>query len=321
MEIDPASVFDQSDVAGARRLNRVLSWLPRYHTGRRVNARLINGLLKLGQRVVPDRQTKGIEIKTLKLPFEGRDVPVRILQATSTPAALFLHFHGGAWVLGNSRLDDGWNAGIARACNVTAASGDFHLALDDNLDRAIEDAVNIADWALDHLAAFGTHKLIVEGESSGAHLAACALQRLAARRSLKAVAGFVSLCGAFNMAGSRRLKASGSELIVDPASALKNLRRLTRPLSADAAINPTVSPLFADLAGMPPALFIAGALDPIAEDSRDMHARWQAQVGDSDILVAPEAPHGFERLPTQLAAKTRRFMYGWINRAIETSLS
>jgi acetyl esterase/lipase len=309
MEIDPFSVFEEIDVRRARRLNRVLAYLPRYHTGRRLNARMINSVAELAGILLPRPRHRDVTIDTVKLRADDREIPIRLLRPQAPVAALYLHFHGGAWVLGNSQLDDGWNAEIAKSCNVAIASGDFHLAVDDDLERTICDAVALTEWALERLPEFGTDRLIVEGESSGAQLAACALLRVAKKRPLDKVAGFVSFCGAFDMSGSPSLANARHSLIIDPASAVHNLERLNR---RSGATTPEVSPIFADLSGMPPALFIAGALDPILDDSRRIHDVWQRQTGHADLLVVPEAPHGFERLPTRVAAKARDFMCGWI---------
>ncbi|WP_074064009.1 alpha/beta hydrolase fold domain-containing protein [Rhizobium etli] len=59
-------------------------------------------------------------------------------------------------------------------------------------------------------------------------------------------------------------------------------------------------PLHRDLAGLPPSLMIAGALDPIVDDSTGMSERWANQNGNSRCIVVPEAPHGFNRLPHHL---------------------
>ncbi|CAN7627461.1 alpha/beta hydrolase [Neorhizobium sp. LjRoot104] len=311
MEINPFSVFEEIDVRRARRLNRVLAYLPRYHTGRRLNARMINGVVELAGILLRRPRHRDVTIDTVKMWADGREIPIRILRPQNPVAALYLHFHGGAWVLGNSQLDDGWNAEIAKSGNVAIASGDFHLALDDDLKRTIRDAVALTEWALDRLAEFGTDRLIVEGESSGAQLAACALLQVAKTRRLDNVAGFVSFCGAFDMTGSPSLSNARHSLIIDPASAVHNLDRLTRRSDAK---TPEISPIFADLRGMPPALFIAGALDPILDDSRKIHDVWQRQTRHADLLVVPEAPHGFERLPTRVAAKARDFMCGWIDK-------
>jgi acetyl esterase/lipase len=77
-----------------------------------------------------------------------------------------------------------------------------------------------------------------------------------------------------------------------------------------------VSPLLADLRKMPPALFIAGELDPIIGDSRSMHAHWHDAAGNADLLIVPEGPHGFERFPTKLAACAKTVVVEWINRRL-----
>jgi acetyl esterase/lipase len=319
MMIDPAQIFDEADIRRARRLNSLLAWMPRYHTGRRRNARLINSAVWLGQALLPSRRRTDISVETFKLASGERHVPMRLLRPREGTGDLLLHFHGGAWVLGNSRLDDGWNAKLARLCNVTVASGDFHLALDDDLERAIEDSVSILEWALDTLPDRTGRGLVIAGESSGAHLAACALIRLATRRRLTEVAGFVSLCGAFDMEGSDSLARSTSSLIIDPKSALQNLDRLARHNPDLDPQDPNISPVLADLGGFPPSVFVAGALDPILDNSIRMHDRCQRFTNRSDLLIVPEAPHGFERLPTRLAAKTQRFIAQWIKKSLAAS--
>ena len=49
--------------------------------------------------------------------------------------------------------------------------------------------------------------------------------------------------------------------------------------------DPDVSPLYADLQGLPPALFSCGTFDPLLDDSLFMSARWQ-QAGNETVLVA-----------------------------------
>ncbi len=311
MEIDPAAVFDETDVLRARRLNRVLAVLPRYHTGRRWNARIINSLMRASQAIFPGIG-RSVSTRQVSIPSRGKTIDLRLLGDADGIAGIYLHFHGGAWVLGNARLDDGWNAGFARACRIRVVSGDFHLATDDDLEQTMEDAVAILEWVLDHRHALGAERVIVGGESSGAHLAAVALLRVAAKRPPEAIAGFLSFCGAFDMRGSESLRDARKSLIVSARSARDNLDRLTAGAPAQSRSSPVISPIHAALSGMPPSLFIAGSLDPIVDDSRRMHARWQKDSGNAALLVAPEGPHGFERLPTRLACKTRTYAFAWI---------
>ncbi len=319
MQIDPSSLFSASDIAAARRLNRVLALLPRYRTGRRWNAYLLNSLIRGVQALTPTPNHAKVGITALEVPKPGGEsLSVRITTPSASSDTLYLFFHGGAWVLGNARLDDGWNAFFSHEAGVTVAAADFHQALDDRLDEALDDAVSMTEWVLDHLAELGARRLIVGGESSGAHLASCALVRLASRRSLAELAGFVSFCGAFDLAGSESLRSAGRRtLLVDAKSAYRNLQRLQKHLAEGAAQWPEYSPYLANLSSMPPALFIAGALDPICEDSRLMHARWAEATDRAELLIVPEAPHGFERLPTSIAAKAKRFACAWMRQRVE----
>ena len=64
---------------------------------------------------------------------------------------------------------------------------------------------------------------------------------------------------------------------------------------------PDVSPLYADLSRLPPALLLVGTIDPLIDDSRLMAERWQATSGNARLIIVPESPHAFNRLPTRAA--------------------
>jgi acetyl esterase len=70
--------------------------------------------------------------------------------------------------------------------------------------------------------------------------------------------------------------------------------------SAEDRRRPEVSPLYACLEGMPPALFTVGALDPLLDDSLFMAARWEAAGCQATLSVYPESPHAFSAFPTKI---------------------
>jgi acetyl esterase len=57
-----------------------------------------------------------------------------------------------------------------------------------------------------------------------------------------------------------------------------------------------VSPLYADLSGLPPALFSCGTLDPLLDDTVFMAARWQEAGNEAQLALYPGAPHEFLNL-------------------------
>ena len=64
--------------------------------------------------------------------------------------------------------------------------------------------------------------------------------------------------------------------------------------------DPDVSPLYANLGGMPPALFTVGTLDPLLDDSLFMHGRWLAAGNEGELAVYPGGIHGFTGFPVSI---------------------
>lgn len=307
----------QEDLAGARRLNQILSLLPRYRTDRRWNARLLQGMIESSQRCIPDIAVLRGRVDIRRIETEVGPINIRFTAPPQRQAfGLYIHFHGGAWVIGNARLEGGLARQIARDCQILVAAIDFDNARDDRLDRTILQCVCATEWLVDHLGDFGVHRAVIGGESSGAHLGCEALLHLRLAGKIDRVDGFYSMCGGFDLEGSESLhKASRDSLVIDAPAAVANLRRLTPSLSNGLRRGP----LHADLSGLPPSLFIAGALDPIVDDSIEMSARWAQQNGNSRCILVPEAPHGFNRFPTSLAAKANAFARRWIGNVIRTA--
>lgn len=75
----------------------------------------------------------------------------------------------------------------------------------------------------------------------------------------------------------------------------------TSTLNDEQRRTPDISPLYAALHDLPPALFAVGALDPLLDDSLFMSQRWRAAGNQAQLTVYPEAPHGFIRLPVAAA--------------------
>ncbi|RZK94425.1 MAG: alpha/beta hydrolase, partial [Methylobacterium sp.] len=66
---------------------------------------------------------------------------------------------------------------------------------------------------------------------------------------------------------------------------------------------PDVSPIYADLKGLPPALFTVGTCDPLLDDTLYMSGRWAAAGNGGHTAVYPGGCHVFIRYPGAMSER------------------
>jgi acetyl esterase/lipase len=81
-----------------------------------------------------------------------------------------------------------------------------------------------------------------------------------------------------------------------------HLDQLLPGLDDDARRDPSISPLYADLDGMPPALLTVGTEDPMHDDSVLLAERWPGAT----LQVWESGFHGFDLFPLALGEQSRR---------------
>lgn len=192
---------------------------------------------------------------------------------------------------------------------------DYRLALNNPVSALIDDCEAAALWTIEHaLEELGMARIVVKGSSAGAHLAAAMLLRLRDRGlATRYVAGTMLFFGLYDFAGTPMVRSAGPEtLILLGPTVRATLCKLTPDMTEEERRDPAVSPVYADLSNLPPALFVVGTKDMLLEDSERMAARWQEASGNAELLIAPESPHAFNRMNTGVAKKVARYVEGWI---------
>ena len=81
--------------------------------------------------------------------------------------------------------------------------------------------------------------------------------------------------------------------------------------------DPDISPIYGDLAGMPPALFTVGTADYLFDDSLFMASRWHASGASAQVNVYPACPHGFNGYPAELARLANAAMDTWVSERLD----
>ena len=77
-----------------------------------------------------------------------------------------------------------------------------------------------------------------------------------------------------------------------------------------------MSPAFADLRGLPPALMSVGTGDHLLDDTLVLASRWAAAGNEVELFVAPELPHGFMAFQCGITARWADTTYAWFGRVV-----
>lgn len=221
-------------------------------------------------------------------------VKVRIFKPKlGTSRGTYLHFHGGGWALGTADGQDERLQDIADNCLLNCVSVDYRLAPEHPYPCGPDDCETAALWLLQGEHDLNTETLTIGGESAGAHLSVVTMLRL--RNAL----GKCPFHGANLTAGVYDLGQSPSAKNWGQLKLILNTRDMqmfaTGYLQNGENIrDEDVSPFFASLEDMPPALFSVGTKDLLLDDSLLMASRWHAQNGNADLHVTPGGCHVFQ---------------------------
>ncbi len=235
-------------------------------------------------------------------------VRCRVFRPAGPVTAVYLHIHGGAMMLGSPRMNDLGNAGYSERLGFAVVSVDYRLAPEHPFPAGSDDCLAVAGWLVEHAGTeLGSDRLLIGGESAGGYFAALTLLRVrdelgAADRFVGANLGF----GVYDLGGTpsgRGMRPSTVPDVLD-AELSAFVRECFLPgRTIEDARAPEISPLYADLHGMPPALFTVGSADHLLDDNLFMAARWAAYGNSAELAVYPDCGHGFVSVPIELAKR------------------
>jgi acetyl esterase/lipase len=243
--------------------------------------------------------------------FEERTIPgpagpIRLRTFVPPEArAVYLDIHGGGFVMGAPEMDDAGNAALAKHAHVATVATSYRLAPEHPYPTGPADCEAAALWLLANAKReFGVERLIIGGGSAGANLAAVTLLRLRDRhQSAGRFAAANLVFGVYDVSGTPSQLRQG----------MAGFRDLYLPQHDTAARkHPDISPLYADLSGLPPALFTVGTADYLYDDSLFMALRWRAAGNEAELAVYPESVHGFTVFPTAMARAANAQINAWV---------
>lgn len=228
---------------------------------------------------------------------------------------VYIYFHGGGFVLGSNDAQDARLEAIANNCNVVVVAPSYRLAPENPYPAGPDDCEAAALWlAQNARSEYGTDRLLIGGGSAGAHLAVVSLLRLRDRHGLRPFAAADLVFGWYDVGLTPGAASWGGRNLV-----------LSTPIMhwfADHFVpperrrEPDVSPLYASLASMPPALFTVGTMDVLLDDTLFMYSRWLAAGNEAELAVYPGGVHGFTGLGGVLGRRAAERQDAFIRDAV-----
>jgi acetyl esterase/lipase len=202
----------------------------------------------------------------------------------SDGARVLMFLHGGGYCSGSITSHRGMVTAVGRAARVRTLAVGYRLAPEHPFPAALEDALAAYRFLLDRGIAPG--KIAIGGDSAGGGLTLAVLTRLRdTGEPLPGCAWLVSPWVDLTMTGASMTEKAA----VDPLIAKPYLEELASAYLAGAdPAGPLVSPLNADLAGLPPLLVQVGSAETLLDDA----VRIARKAAVADVPVSLEVwPH------------------------------
>ncbi|AEV87856.1 alpha/beta hydrolase [Actinoplanes sp. SE50] len=236
------------------------------------------------------------------------DVPVRVFVPDHVDG-VYLHIHGGGWTFGSADGQDERLWRLAQQARLAVVSVEYRLAPEHPLPAGADDCETVARWLVKNSEAeFGAGRLLIGGESAGAHLSVLTLLRLRDRHGV--IGAFQAahlLFGPYDLSMTPSQRLFGSRrLLANTPSARATYERVTPGLDPVQRRDPQISPLYADLTGLPPARIVVGTMDPWLDDSLFLATRWTAAGAPVQLNVVAGAMHGFTLFPLTVTDREER---------------
>ena len=115
---------------------------------------------------------------TRSIPGPAGDIDLRIF-ASDDPKGVYLHFHGGGWVIGSAMSADPKLDEIAQQAQCVVVSVEYRLAPEHPYPAGPDDCEAAAKWVIANAEAeWGVSSMVMGGESAGGHLTALTALRL-----------------------------------------------------------------------------------------------------------------------------------------------
>jgi epsilon-lactone hydrolase len=197
-----------------------------------------------------------------------------------------LYFHGGGYISCSPASHRAITANLARLTGQRVFALDYRLAPDHPFPAAIDDAEAVYDWLL-HEEGVSPQRITFAGDSAGGGMVIAVMLRLRSHGK-PLPGGAVCFSPWFDLTGRCDYRNAESCAMFN-AGDVESFATLY--LGKSSPENPEASPLFGELAGLPPVLVQASSTELLLEDAEKFHAKALLSGVSSHLSVYPDLPH------------------------------
>ncbi|WP_067476145.1 alpha/beta hydrolase [Actinomadura hibisca] len=188
---------------------------------------------------------------------------------------VILYLHGGGWICCGLNTHRPMVARFSAAAGVPALSVDYRMIPAVAFEEEVEDCVTAYRWLLEERG-IAPENVVIMGDSAGGYLTFATALR-AREEGLPQPAALVALSPMLDM--DLTAKLAHANMTLDPSAPGPLLERLVEGFLGHLDVtDPAVSPIRADLSGLPPTLLTAGSTELLYCDS-ELMARRLAESG------------------------------------------
>jgi monoterpene epsilon-lactone hydrolase len=201
-----------------------------------------------------------------------------------------VYFHGGVYVLGGAVQAAGLASEVGRRAGARVVSVDYRLAPEHPFPAAADDALAVYQALLGGGTDPG--EVVFAGESAGGGLAVATLVNARDHGlPLPAAALVMSPYADLTLAGATMDTKAGADVLMSRGNLAARAGDYT---AGHDPADPLISPIFADLSGLPPLIIQAGTHEVLLDDA--VRLARQAAVADVEVTldVTPGVPHVFQ---------------------------
>jgi monoterpene epsilon-lactone hydrolase len=203
------------------------------------------------------------DVETKKVNIDGIDV-IWLKTPGVEEESLIIYLHGGSYTAGSFNSHKDLVQRLSREAKCKIITIEYGLAPEHPFPKGLNDVIKIYNWSINE-EKYKPNKIVIVGDSAGGGLALATLVKLR-DLGIKLPAAGVCLSPWTDLAFTG--ESCYDKNISDPGITLDDLMFAAKLyIGNNDPKNPYISPVYADLKGLPPLLIHVGTIEKLLNDS------------------------------------------------------